>query len=108
MKNDYINRKVEETLSSVDNIQRAEPAPFLFTRVLARLQATKEGLWERTSRFISRPAYAIAGLSLVIILNLAVAGFLTHAKENSNKQSYVTDYLSSNDLVTDDIQTTNP
>ena len=34
--------KIEETLSSLENIKRAESNPFLFTRIESRLQISKE------------------------------------------------------------------
>lgn len=67
-----IQRKVEEALASVDNIRQAQPNPFFYTRLEARMSGTREGFWERISKTVSRPAVAVLTLSLVIILNVAV------------------------------------
>lgn len=42
MKNENIIRKTEETLQSIERIQRVEPDPYLATRVLARWQREQE------------------------------------------------------------------
>ncbi len=36
-KQDKINKLIEEALNSVDDAQRAEPRPFLLTRIHARM-----------------------------------------------------------------------
>lgn len=67
-----IHTKVEEALASIDNIKRAEANPFLYTRLEARLARTELNVWERVSRAVTRPAVALATLSLVLVLNVAV------------------------------------
>lgn len=65
-----IEKRVEDALNSLDGIQRAEPQPWLFTRVKARLLKEEEKTrWETISSFLSKPAVAIAGLFLILGLN---------------------------------------
>src|ERR1700752_1537016 len=101
--NQSINNRINDALASIDGIERAEPKPFLFTRVMAKMQATKETVWEKASGFISRPSFAIAGLSLVIVLNIMVIT----ARSKENKTSYSTDTFSLSDMAIDNITNTN-
>jgi hypothetical protein len=70
-----INKMIEEALSSVDDAQRAEPRPFLLTRINARMNKGAESVWEKASWFISRPAVAFTGLCMIVLLNVAVVMF---------------------------------
>lgn len=63
--------KVNEILSSLDGIKRAEARPFMYTRVMARLQEDDvKSVWGRTVAFIGRPVIAVACLTAVIATNL--------------------------------------
>jgi len=64
-----IERKVQETLNSLDGVQKAGPGPFFFTRVQAQLQRQRGSGWERAVSFITRPSIALTGLCLIILLN---------------------------------------
>jgi hypothetical protein len=65
-----IEKRVEDALNSLDGIQRAEPQPWLFSRVKGRLLKEEEKTrWETISSFLSKPAVAIAGLFLILGLN---------------------------------------
>jgi multisubunit Na+/H+ antiporter MnhB subunit len=61
--------QVQETMNSFDGITRAEPQPFLCTRLLARMQKTPVNFWERGARFLSRPAIAFGCVLLVLLMN---------------------------------------
>src|SRR5438128_1299417 len=67
--NSSIHNKVEQTLNSLENIQRAEPGPFFYTRLMARMSRVETG-WEKFSGFIARPAVALAGILMVILINI--------------------------------------
>lgn len=71
-KKEHINKIIEETISSVDNLKRASPRPFLLTRINARLGKTNKTVWERAGWFIGKPAFAIPGLVMLIFINLMV------------------------------------
>lgn len=68
-----IQNKIDAALKSIDKLQRAEPGPFFYTRLMANLSGQKQSTWEKLSSFISRPAIAFISLSLIILLNLFAA-----------------------------------
>ena len=78
-----IRKKVEATLESLDGIQRAEPTPYFFTRLKARLERDQKNIWEKTGMFLARPAVAIAGLFFILALN----AFILFQKEETNSVS---------------------
>lgn len=67
-----IDKKVDTTLSSLDGIRRATPQPWLYARVKGRLQREEKTPWETISSFLSKPAVAMAGLCVILILNVAL------------------------------------
>ena len=67
-----IEKKIEETLSSLDGMHRASPRPFFFNRLQARLKENIRNRWENIGFFLSRPAVAIAAAFFIIALNLAL------------------------------------
>lgn len=71
MQQHEIDKKADETLDSLEGIQRATPAPYFFTRLQARLQE-KIPLWENISIMLNRPAVAFATISFVLVLNAFV------------------------------------
>ena len=68
------NKKIEEIINSTDAMRRAEPRPFLFTRIEARMQVEKN-MWSRVSSFVARPVVAFVCICLVVVLNAAVVWF---------------------------------
>ena len=72
---DNIEKRVEETLNSLDGIKRATPQPWLFSRVKARLsreEAEEKTFWGAWASFLSRPVVVIAGLCLILLFNAAL------------------------------------
>ena len=69
--NEYIDGLVNKALQSADGAERAQAKPFLFTRIQAAMQRRPETIWEKAGRFIAQPTVAIAGLCLVLAINLA-------------------------------------
>lgn len=59
----------EEIINSLEGVRRAEPAPFLHTRVMARLERQQSSPEIAIYRLITRPAFAVAVASLLILLN---------------------------------------
>lgn len=72
MNKNEIEKLVNETINCMDGAQRAEPAPYLLTRINARLQNPSLSTWERISIILSRPGVALAGATFLIIVNLAI------------------------------------
>jgi len=62
-------KKINDALESLDGIHRAEPAPWFFARVKARLEREKHNIWETTGSYMARPAIAVAGLLFILCIN---------------------------------------
>ena len=71
MDENLINKKIDDALNSMDNISRASPLPFFFTRLEARM-LNEKNVWNKMSSFFARPAIAFACVCLVIMINLMV------------------------------------
>ena len=94
---DQINKKIEETLASIDGISAAEPKPFLLTRVNAALQKkmnNDQSIWSNIAAVLKKPAIAFSVLILIVFTNIAVlsgnGSFLQ--KKNSQVLSSTTKY----------------
>lgn len=59
--------RIDAILDSLEGMERAMPAPFLHTRLTARMERERSGGWSRAMELLSRPAVAI-GLSLLFVL----------------------------------------
>lgn len=53
MEDDFLNKKVDEVMQSMDGIRRAAPRPFLFTRLEARMQ-NERNVWNKLTSFVAR------------------------------------------------------
>ncbi len=82
MKTDY-DKKTDEILSSLDNIQKAEAPDFFYTRLKARMD--RESEVPSTRPWILRPVYTLAALVIVLLVNAFVL-----FKENDAKQTTTT------------------
>jgi 1-acyl-sn-glycerol-3-phosphate acyltransferase len=67
-----IQKLVDETLGSLDGLQKAAPQPYLFTRVMARMQREENTIWEKMASLISRPVVVFAMVILFLVINVAV------------------------------------
>jgi hypothetical protein len=74
MKKNNIEDQINRAMMSLDHIRRAEPAPFLLTRIQAAMQnpAPVINRWTLIAGFISRPVVAFSGLLLLILLNVGI------------------------------------
>lgn len=73
--------KIQNALDSLNNMQRATPGPFFYTRLSARLLREPVTTWEKLSHLISRPSVAIGAICLIISINMAVV--LNQADESN-------------------------
>src|SRR3954462_13556809 len=64
-----MNQRMEEILQSLDGMSKAAPQPWFYTRVKARLQGEEKTGWTAIGSFLARPAVAISGLCLILIIN---------------------------------------
>lgn len=67
-----IQRKIDEAMDSIVGIKRATPTLFFYTRLEARIKKHENNYWERISQVITRPAFAVITVSMVLVLNLFV------------------------------------
>ena len=59
-----IEENINRTLNSLDDLQRATPGDFFFTRVSARLLNKQQTVWEMTARFY--PALLLLSVDFVL------------------------------------------
>jgi hypothetical protein len=84
MKDEFIHKKIDDVMQSMDGIDRASPRPFLFTRLEARMQNEKN-IWGKLSSFVARPFVAFACICFVLIINTMVI-FLSNNSGNTLTQ----------------------
>ncbi len=74
MKKENLEKLVQETMSSLDGAAKASPAPFLLTRIRAKMAnvQTEPSLWERAGMLLTKPTVAFAVLASVILMNVYI------------------------------------
>ncbi len=76
---------IDETIDSMDAVERATPAPFLLTRLHAALRREEISYWERMTVFLCRPGVALGAVLLVLMLN-----FVMYTYSNRNQNNFQT------------------
>ena len=71
---------IDLILDSLDGMERAQPRPFLHTRIMARMERNRRNPWVQTWNFVSRPA-----VSLTIIAGLMLLNFITLYQRTSEQ-----------------------
>jgi len=90
------NKKTEEILNSLDGAQRASVPDFFYTRLKTKMEKGYEP--DATRSWVLRPAFAIAGLVVILLINATVLFTRTNnTKENGvvetdNLQSIAAEY----------------
>lgn len=79
-------KKMEDTLHSIDGIEKASPRPFFFTRLEACMNREKNA-WGKIASFVARPVVALASISLVIMINAVVVFSSSDAKDATASQN---------------------
>jgi len=59
----------EQIIESLEGVERAEPKPFLHTRILARMAKEETGGFALIFRVITAPAFSLAIAVLFILIN---------------------------------------
>ena len=97
MQKKNIEKLVKQTLQSFEGAKRAEPKPFLLTRVMAAINknASDKNAWSRAGAFISKPGIAFAGIAFIILINVSI---LFLKKDDADKVPVT----QNSTLVTDD------
>ncbi len=70
-----IDELVNETLNSMDGAQRAEPAPYLLTRINAKRGMQPLSTWEKVGAFLGRPGVAFCLVIFLVVVNLVIHGY---------------------------------
>ena len=77
---ELFNKKIEEAMHSIDDMDKASLSPYFFTRLEARMQKQKN-VWEKAFSFATRPSITIPCICLILTIN-AVVIFSSAGKEN--------------------------
>lgn len=92
MKN--IDKKIEETLNSLDGVNRAEPQPFFYTRLKARME-NEAGVSAYAVRKL-KPALLIPMLACSLLLSVAsvytVMSYDTQDSSLSSRENFIQEY----------------
>lgn len=87
MENKDLHSRIEQTLGSIDGIQRAEANPFLFTRVMEKMKQPAPGI------FKPMVIWQFA-TSMVVVLGLNIAiGLYVFNQPTSNTQTSGSGYF---------------
>ena len=70
MKNEW-EQQAEKAMQSLDGLERASVNPFLYTRIMARIEE-QQNKWVKIASFISRPAISLSAAILFIAINVWV------------------------------------
>ena len=111
MNKNELEEMVEKTLNSMEGAQRASPAPFLLTRINARMNREQLSGWERISSFLSRPGIAIAAIAFLIIINLLIytnTNSFNNLNNMQNMQASTDDYSINNPSAIFDLENIQP
>lgn len=86
----HFEKRIDEAMSSVDRVRRAPAPDFLYTRVMAALNARDNSPASVVFQWILRPSVAYALVLLILLLNLWVV--LDASAPAKNDQLYVGEY----------------
>ena len=88
-KNNSKDEEIDEILNSLDGINKAEAPPFFYTRLQSKMQSRPA-----TSKmalmlsFLGQPAFALASLSLFVLLNVyAITSTVSTKKQVATTQT---------------------
>ncbi len=82
----HMDKQVDDTLNSLDGLQKASPGPYFFTRVQARLNRNQKDVWEQTLSFLTRPAVVAASVFAILLVDIIA---LTNLKSTDNNQASI-------------------
>jgi hypothetical protein len=87
-----LESKIEQTLNSLNGIESANPKPYFYSRLHARME--RELLTPKTVLgWQFKPIYALSALTIVLIINIVT--FMNLQKTQTNSQQQYTLYESS-------------
>ena len=96
----HIENEVNRTLTSLDDIKKASPKPFLYTRIMARMENEKSNSLKGLE---FKPVYQRVGMAVLVILlvfNVLTASLFIGvnsgvSSENSQEEIYFDQYFPS-------------
>lgn len=91
MDNNHVNKLIENTLNSLDGLERASPAPWLLARISARLSKNQQSIWDKISVFISKPSVAVPALAIVLVVNIAAIFFSSNDNRSAAMEQVSSD-----------------
>ncbi len=96
-------KKEAEILSSLDNIKKVETPPFFYTRLVARMQNELD--LKKKPFFYLRPAFMMATLSCILIINILFLFSNSSSKatlpfDQTNAEATIESFSNSYDLAT--------
>lgn len=78
------NQWIEEVLASTEGLQKAEPSPFLFEQVIARINTQKQDQESKT-KF---PKWILAASFVIILtINIISIAFIQNKTKSNNQDS---------------------
>lgn len=86
-----ITSQIEAALNSLDGIQKAEPQPFFYTRLMARMEQIDASPWNKWMVLLSKPAVSVAILSFFILLNGLM--MFSQGSQDDDNTSAANDYV---------------
>lgn len=89
-----IDQKIEDTLNSLSNLEQAEPKPFFYTRLKARME--NELVVAQSNSFRLKPALLIPMVACTLLLTVMSVYTLTSHDSNaallSGKDAFIQEY----------------
>ena len=94
MKKNDLDKMVEATLNSMDAAERAIPAPYLLTRINAKMQhRTYLSAWEKISAVLARPAVVFSLFVFMLMMNVwIISSSVGNNNGNSSLQNLQPSY----------------
>lgn len=78
-------KEIQDILNSLEGIRQAEARPYMYTRVMAKLQGEETNVWSQIGSFIARPLIAFACLAVILGTNV----YFIIRSERTNTQATV-------------------
>jgi len=96
MKNqEEIERQIDETVGALEGIERAEPRPFFYTRLEAKMDISgMQQCYAIIPKFMARSTFVWSFLALVVLLNVGVVLRFSQktVSEPQNASSFAKEY----------------
>lgn len=83
---------IDLTLQSLDGMEKADPKPFLLTRIQYRLNQSPSDAWTRWAQLISRPSIWMGILAAVVSFNVWTMVHNTDTASADNGLGVVEEY----------------